>query len=71
MDGHAAGIDGGDARGRHDNRVFAALRFEAAEKSRLARAGFAGQEDVPAGLGHVLERQLQLWIRSVLHVLFC
>jgi len=59
MQGDAAGVDGGDAGGGGDDHLLGQALPQRAQEGGFARAGLAGQEQVPAGVLHVVECQVQ------------
>ena len=58
--GDAAGVDGGDARGCHDDVALGAVGGEVVEEGGLARTGLAGEEEAHRGLLDVAPCQLNL-----------
>jgi len=53
MHGDTAGIDGGDARGRHDDGAFGCMLAYVFKKGGFARAGFAGKKK---GAGCIVDK---------------
>ena len=55
----AAGVDGGHARRCGHDHLLGQAFLQRAQEGGFARARLAGQEQVPAGVLHVVEGQIQ------------
>ena len=62
VNGHAAGVDGRDARGREHHHTLRRLFAQAAQESGLARTGLAREEQVRAGGFYDGARKAQFFV---------
>ena len=60
VDGDAAGVDGGHARGGHHDGALARALHQRLQKGGLARACLASEEDAVTGVLDKVPRQSQL-----------
>ncbi len=63
MNGDAAGIDGGHSRGGNHGQSLGTARHQVTQKSRLARAGLAGEEYAYIGMFYEVPSALQVFGR--------
>ena len=62
MDGHATGVDGGDACRGHDGHTFDPFFSDFVQEGGFAGTCFSGEKDVFVGVTDVLESEFELRI---------